>query len=98
MARTCGKYPGQSNTLRPAEYCDCEDNVLLRIWNDGPSLPEEVTETLFEKYRTGENGEFGLGLAIVKRIADNHNARVWARNEENGVAFYGVVFYVEIKN
>lgn len=65
-----------------------DDTVLVRIWNDGPKLSEETIEKLFQPYTKGKNGNFGLGLTIVKRTMDIHNARVYVKNEQQGVAFY----------
>ena len=33
-------------------------------------------------------GKFGLGLSIVQRIVSIYRGRVWAANENKGVAFY----------
>lgn len=65
-----------------------DSNLLLSIWNDGPPIDEDMMEQLFEPFQKGKKGEFGIGLSIVKRIADLHDAKVWAANEKNGAAFY----------
>ncbi len=62
--------------------------MLIRIFNDGPSLEEGLIDKLFEEYQKGYKGEFGLGLAIVREIAVYHGGKIWASNEEDGVAFY----------
>jgi two-component system sensor histidine kinase CssS len=63
-------------------------DILLRFWNDGPPIDDKIMDQLFEPFHKGHKGEFGLGLSIVKRIADLHDSKVWAVNEENGAAFY----------
>lgn len=65
-----------------------KNRILLRFWNDGPSIEEEVLKTLFTKFNKGKKGQFGLGLAIVQRIVTLYDARIWACNEEKGVSFY----------
>jgi two-component system, OmpR family, sensor histidine kinase CssS len=62
--------------------------VLLKIWNDGPSIEQAVLENMFQPFSKGTKGEFGIGLSIVKRIVSFHEAEIWSKNEENGVAFY----------
>jgi two-component system, OmpR family, sensor histidine kinase CssS len=62
--------------------------VVVRIWNDGPQMEEHLLEQVFKKFQVGQRGKFGLGLAIVQRIAELHKAKVWAANENGGVAFY----------
>ena len=66
-----------------------ENNLaLLNIWNDGPNIEPGIIDSIFNKFNKGYNGEFGLGLAIVYRIVSLHDAKVWAKNEENGVSFF----------
>jgi two-component system sensor histidine kinase CssS len=62
--------------------------MVVRIWNDGPQMEEHLLEQVFKKFQVGQKGKFGLGLAIVQRIAELHKAKVWAANENGGVAFY----------
>ncbi|WP_226669362.1 sensor histidine kinase [Metabacillus litoralis] len=65
-----------------------EHSLVVRLWNDGPEIDEIILDQLFEPFQKGHKGEFGIGLSIVKRIADLHDAKVWAVNENNGAAFY----------
>ena len=48
----------------------------LRIEDDGPGIPEELRETVFEPYVTSKNRGTGLGLAIVERIVFDHEGRI----------------------
>jgi two-component system sensor histidine kinase CssS len=61
---------------------------IVRIWNDGPPVNEEVLATIFEQFQTGPDGQFGLGLAISRQILAYHHASIRASNEYSGVAFY----------
>ncbi|KEZ51990.1 sensor histidine kinase [Metabacillus indicus] len=63
-------------------------DYLLKIWNDGPPIEEDILPHLFEPFHKGSNGEFGLGLNIVKRIAELHGGKVWAVNEQGLSTFY----------
>lgn len=71
-------------------------HIVLRLWNDGPSIDEAIMDQIFEPFQKGHKGEFGIGLSIVKRIADLHASKVWATNEENGVAFYTEIPLIEV--
>lgn len=64
------------------------DKAILRFWNDGPPIEEKIMNNIFDEFNKGYKGEFGLGLAIVYRIILNHNAKIYAKNEEKGVSFY----------
>jgi two-component system phosphate regulon sensor histidine kinase PhoR len=74
-------------------------NVIeLRIQDDGPGIPPEALERVFERFyrvdkaRSREQGGTGLGLSIVKHIVQSHGGKVWARIElGKGAAFYFTV-------
>lgn len=76
-------------------------NLVLRVRDHGPGLPEGSEESVFERFwRTGESrnratGGAGLGLAIVAGVAEAHGGSVRARNvpeSEGG----GALFEVEL--
>jgi two-component system, OmpR family, sensor histidine kinase RstB len=54
----------------------------ITIDDDGPGIPEEHRETIFEPFkrldtsRTRSTGGYGLGLAIVKQIVQWHGGRI----------------------
>ena len=69
--------------------------VRLCVRDDGPGIPEELLERIFEPFHQPyENGGrnasgVGLGLAISRRILDAHDGRIWAESfEGQGAAFY----------
>ncbi|MBX9905380.1 MAG: sensor histidine kinase N-terminal domain-containing protein [Burkholderiales bacterium] len=56
-----------------------EDQAMLEVEDDGPGIPVEEREKIFERfYRMpgGAPGGCGLGLAIVREIAQGHQATV----------------------
>ncbi len=67
---------------------DKANSILLKIWNDGPAIEDEVLKYLFSEYNAGKKGQFGLGLAIVQRIVNLHQAKIWTKNENVGVSFF----------
>ncbi len=46
--------------------------LRLQVEDDGPGVPEEIRERLFEPYFSTKRKGTGLGLAIVRRIAQDH--------------------------
>jgi signal transduction histidine kinase len=58
------------------------DMVVLAISDNGPGVPEEARERVFERFyrtdpaRTRAAGGAGLGLAIVRAIAEAHDGTV----------------------
>lgn len=67
---------------------DNQEDILLRVWNDGPEIDKKDMDKIFSRFKKGNSGKFGLGLAIVKRVIDLHYGQVWASSEDQGVAFY----------
>lgn len=72
-----------------------EDKVELFVRDDGPGLPAEALERVFERFyrvdkaRSREQGGTGLGLSIVKHIIQSHGGRVWVKSEPGkGATFY----------
>ena len=69
--------------------------VEISVRDDGPGLPPESLERLFERFyrvdkaRSREQGGTGLGLAIVKHIVQSHGGRVWAQSRlGHGATFF----------
>jgi two-component system, NtrC family, sensor histidine kinase PilS len=64
---------------QPAEIphgTDLEHAVRLQIRDNGPGIPEEVRERLFQPFVSGRSGGSGLGLAIVQRAVEAHRGLV----------------------
>jgi len=56
------------------------DKVTIQVENNGPSIPEDKLEKIFEPlYTTKEEGT-GLGLASCKSLVEQHNGRIIAEN------------------
>lgn len=71
------RYAGQG--ARIEIDCRIEDgHALLRVRDDGPGVPPDERERIFERFFRGStgNGErgSGIGLALVARIAARHGA------------------------
>ena len=74
-------------------------NIILEVRNQGPALPEEMADKLFQSMvsirddKGPEDPHLGLGLYIVRLIAEAHGARVRAFNLPGGGGVgMGIVF------
>lgn len=72
-----------------------EDNILLRVADSGPGIPEDERSKVFNRfYRslgTKASGS-GLGLSIVTRIVQLHNFSISLGESRMGGAQFDVVF------
>ena len=53
--------------------------VVLAVEDDGPGIPLELREKVFERFYRGtgdRSGSSGLGLSIVRAVADSHRGSV----------------------
>ncbi len=75
--------------------------VLIRVTDRGPGVPEEERELVFEPFhrvagRTGEPGA-GLGLAIARGFAAANGGRLWVESREGqGASFVLALPQVEL--
>ena len=57
------------------------------IEDDGPGIPPEERERVFEKGNTTREDGSGFGLAIVERIVDAHGWDVRVAESDGGARF-----------
>ncbi|SDX79336.1 PAS domain S-box protein [Halobellus clavatus] len=81
LVRNAVEHGGEAVSVRVGGL---EDGFFVA--DDGPGIPEDRRETVFESgYSTGEDGA-GIGLTIVKTIADAHGWDVEITTSEMGGA------------
>jgi signal transduction histidine kinase len=54
--------------------------IVISIKDDGPGVPEDLEERIFEPFVTDKEQGAGLGLAIVKRVVEANSGRVELKN------------------
>jgi len=68
-----------------------EDQLVVTVSNQGPAIPQEYLEHIFEKFYPIPGPEqaqgVGLGLSICKGIVEAHEGKIWAEDLSQGVAF-----------
>lgn len=73
-----------------------DDNLLIVVEDDGPGIPEEHREAVFQPFEHGpmtsvHNPGVGVGLSLVARFTELHGGRVWAEEREGGGASFRVL-------
>ena len=71
-----------------------KDKPIVRaiVEDEGPGIPDENLETVFERFYTQRpkgvafGGNSGLGLSIARQIVSAHDGRIYAQNRAEGGA------------
>jgi len=69
-----------------------DNPVALRVSDNGPGIPADLQERLFEPFATGRVGGTGLGLAIVQRAVEAHRGLVLVDTKAGGGTTFTVYF------
>jgi signal transduction histidine kinase len=72
-----------------------DDSALLRVSDQGPGIPADELQVIFQPFRQGHLGttkegkSVGLGLAIANSIVRGHGGRLWVESiPPNGASFF----------
>lgn len=92
LAANAVKY-GASETPVRISLTHLDDQVELKVENEGSSIPEKDQLTIFEPFhradsaiKSGQEG-WGLGLSLVRGIAQAHGGDVAVSSSENRTCF-----------
>ncbi len=62
--------------------------IVIEVADDGPGVPPEITDRIFNPFFTTKPQGSGLGLAIVRKIVDAHDGRIdLTSSPEHGTCF-----------
>lgn len=91
LVRNSVKFAPLNTAVRIKAGVD-EQALKFTVSNEGPHIPEEFLQHVFEKFypipgRDTSQGT-GLGLSICKGIVEAHGGKIWAANLPVGVAFH----------
>ena len=80
------KYTDKHGEIEIQSYQN-EDNLIIKISDNGIGIPDEDQERIFERFyrvekgRSRELGGTGLGLAIAKEIIEAHDGQIILKSE-----------------
>ena len=100
LIENAAKYGGERAKIR-VEVCKQTENVLFKVMDDGPGIPEEERQHIFERfYRVDDSlarltSGAGLGLAICQGLVRAHGGKIWAESQEVGAC---IAFTIPVKN
>ncbi len=66
-----------------------KDFVSISVRNEGKKVPENILNSIFNRYyKTEESAKgWGIGLAFVKKVVDAHQGKVSVESNKNGTTF-----------
>ena len=73
--------------VRHIGEADERSHVEVNILDNGPGIPPEAKEHIFEPFYTTKRSGTGLGLAIVKRIVTAHKGSIHVSSIPGGTIF-----------
>lgn len=82
LIENASKYSPEGTQIRILWESGEGGSVILKVIDNGPGIPEEHHERLFERFyrvdkaRSREMGGTGLGLAIVKHVMQRHGGSI----------------------
>ena len=90
------RHTPDQTTVELTARCD-GDEALLEVLDDGPGIPADMEDQVFDRFVRGEGpsdtaggGGSGLGLAIVRAVAESHGGSVSASRSTYGGARFSV--------
>jgi len=64
--------------------------VSITIGDDGPGIPEDIGQRIFDPFVSTKETGLGLGLAICRRILAAHDGTITATNRPDGGAEFAI--------
>ena len=73
-----------------------EEGLLVVVEDEGPGVPDDLKDAIFEPFRQGPGPAsaspgVGVGLSLVARFAELHGGRAWVEDRPGGGASFRVL-------
>ncbi len=75
----------EANVLVTVQHSD--EAVILNVSDNGPGIPDEILEHLFEAFVSSKSSGTGLGLALTQKIVTDHGGTIEVDSTGNGAVF-----------
>lgn len=83
--------------IRPSLPGGGRDHLEVNVIDDGPGIPQEIIDRIFEPFVTTNRNGTGLGLSIAKRIISAHQGTIKPLSVPGGTVFQ-VIFPIFHEN
>lgn len=75
-----------------------DQRVQVSVVDNGPGIPAEQLDRIFEPFVTTKSAGMGLGLSICRTIVSAHGGRIWADNNPDRGATLHFTLQVHAEN
>jgi K+-sensing histidine kinase KdpD len=87
------KYAPSGTTITVRAAQDDDRHVRITVSDQGPGIPEDLRERVFEKFfrvpgresHDPHRGGIGLGLPIARRLVETQAGRIWMETPPGGI-------------
>jgi signal transduction histidine kinase len=83
---------GQGGVVTLKTRAGSKGEVVIEVEDNGPGVPPEVRERIFEVFYSSRGGGTGLGLPIAKQIVERHGGQI----ELDSVEGQGTIFRIRL--
>jgi two-component system sensor kinase FixL len=81
--------PGTPGKVTIRSFSENQTQVTLQVIDDGPGIPAEIEDRLFEPFFSNKHHGTGMGLAISSSIVESQGGTLgFVRNSDKGVTFF----------
>jgi two-component system sensor histidine kinase ChvG len=102
-ARSFSAADGEVRVTLTREGARDHGRLIVTVDDDGPGIPPENLETIFERFYTSRpkgkafGGNSGLGLSIARQIVEAHGGHMVAQNRKDAAGkVVGARFRVDL--
>jgi two-component system sensor histidine kinase AtoS len=83
--------------IRPSDLEGGRQHIEVNVIDDGPGIPPDLIDRIFEPFVTTNRNGTGLGLSIAKRIVSAHKGSISVSSVPGGTVFQ-VIFPLSQEN
>ena len=81
--------PGKPGKVKIRSFSEDPAIVTLHVIDNGPGIPAEIEDRLFEPFFSNKHHGTGMGLAISRSIVESQGGTLgFVRNPDKGVTFF----------
>jgi signal transduction histidine kinase len=85
-----------AGAMRQDDGADGREAVRIELMDNGPGMPQDVADRVFDPFYTTKPQGSGLGLAIVRKIVDAHDGQIDLRAAPGGGTLIRVTLPVSV--